>query len=194
MKISRQIVYSFLFAILFVACSRPSAPAQPENSIDENLTDENLIDGSIFFAEGSFSEEHLCSRGFDLGWMNIDLAAQTPTLEADLTVGVLGKIGAQALIGGIFSPADTFCGIGLSAETQMRLDEIDQLVADGKLDEARIKLDEMLRELQGQTGFRQQSHMLASVLASPSRLGKEDTRRIVRDFLENSSPCSETWS
>lgn len=177
MKIPIQIIFSIIFAILITACSSSSGS-------ETRPGEANIEDISI---ASRFSNEHRCSRDFDLSWVDYDAAAETPLLEPDLDEGVLGVAGAQALIQNIFSPEDTFCGGDLSADIQARLDVIDQLVADGELGEARGLLDELLRQLQVQLGLQQTIH----VMASPARLSKEDTRRIVREYLEVAASAQE---
>lgn len=167
MKLTRRIAFSFLLAFFIAACSSGSNEDQPEN----------LADGSIVFASTTYGDDHLCSRGFDLGWIDYAAAAQAPVLEPDLSASVLGETGATALILDIFSPEETFCGGEPSADIQAQLDKIDQLGDDA---EARRLLEEMLRQFQEQSGLQPIMHVLASPI---SQLGREDTRRIVRDFL-----------
>ena len=177
MRTSKHFIYSFIFALLIAACSSTSSGEnQPGGAFSESIE-----------IAGRFPQDHRCSQGFDLGWIDYDAAAETPVLESDLKEGVLGQEGARALIGDIFSVEDTYCGGEVSAEFQSRLDRIKQLAADGELGEARGFLDELLRQLQDQLGARQTIH----IMASPARLGREDTRRIVREYLETAALAQE---
>lgn len=178
----------FFFALLLAACQSGSSES-PVDADDNKIGSDDPAEPAaltedlfLVAAVGDFSNEHLCSRGFDLGFADLDAAAQTPTMNADFSEGRLGLAGAESLMGEFFDPQDTFCGADLEPETQAALAEIDQLIEDGDLAEARQQLEDLLEDLQAETGA------VIRVRASlPRQLNKEQTYRFVKTFLSSAA-------
>ena len=182
----RLINWVLITAFVLSAC-QPGA----NNSIDSDTSTasesdqpDNADDLVHIAAAGEYSGEHLCSQGFDLGFVDLNAAAQTPSLNPDFSAGTLGLAGAEALVASFFSPADTFCGAELSAETQEKLEQIDQLIEVGNVPEARQQLENLLRELQTKTRTTKSAHVLASLAL---QLNKEQTYHFVKTFLSSAA-------
>ena len=182
MKLFRNI-YWVLIPVLILSACQPGAnsPTDADTRIngDSDLTDQadDLLQNTT---SGEFADENLCSRGFNLDFVDLNAAAQTPTLNPDFSTGTLGLVGAETLVASFFTPEDTFCGAALPGETQEMLTQIDKLIEDGNVDEARQQLEDLLRDYPPQAGTNGSLGVLASVVRI---LDKEQTYRFVKTFL-----------